>query len=166
MIIERANVEDAPEILELQKLAYQSEAAIYNDYTIPPLMQTLTEIEADFEKQVFLKVTIDERIIGSVRGYMGEETCFVGRLIVHPDFQNRGIGTRLLSEIEQTFSQAKRFELFTGNKSERNLYLYQRQGYKLFKTGTISEEAGLVFLEKHREVEQQCNISTITSGRD
>jgi ribosomal protein S18 acetylase RimI-like enzyme len=150
MIIERANVEDAREILDLQKLAYQSEAAIYNDYTIPPLTQTLVEIEADFEKQLFLKVIIDERIVGSVRGYMRDETCFIGRLIVHPDFQNRGIGTGLLDEIEQTFSQAKRFELFTGNKSERNLYLYQKQGYKRFKTGMVGEEAGLVFLEKYR----------------
>jgi hypothetical protein len=40
MIIEQAGVEDAGEILRLQKLAYQSEARIYNDYTIPPLLQT------------------------------------------------------------------------------------------------------------------------------
>jgi GNAT superfamily N-acetyltransferase len=150
MIIEQANVEDAQEILDLQKLAYQSEAAIYNDYTIPPLTQTLERIETDFEKQVFLKATIGGRIIGSVRGYMDEETCFIGRLIVHPDLQNQGIGTRLLHEIEQTFSRAKRFELFTGNKSARNLYLYQRQGYKPFKTEMITEDLRLVFLEKHR----------------
>jgi GNAT superfamily N-acetyltransferase len=81
---------------------------------------------------------------------MNEETCFIGRLIVHPDFQNRGIGTRLLNEIEQTFSQAKRFELFTGDKSERNLYLYQKQGYRPFKTEMISDDLRLVFLEKHR----------------
>ena len=148
-VIEQANVEDAQEILDLQKLAYQSEAAIYNDYTIPPLTQTLEGIEADFGKQVFLKATIEGRIIGSVRGTMNEETCFIGRLIVHPDFQNRGIGTRLLNEIEQTFSQAKRFELFTGNKSERNLYLYQKQGYRPFKTKVITEDLQLVFLEKH-----------------
>jgi GNAT superfamily N-acetyltransferase len=110
----------------------------------------LEGIETDFEKQVFLKATIEGRIIGSVRGTMNEETCFIGRLIVHPDFQNRGIGTRLLNEIEQTFSQAKRFELFTGDKSERNLYLYQKQGYRPFKTEMISDDLRLVFLEKHR----------------
>ena len=35
----------------------------------------------------------------------------VGQPIVHPDFQNRGMGIRLLNEIEQTFSRASRFEL-------------------------------------------------------
>ena len=90
MIIERAHIEDAKEILDLQKLAYQSEAEIYNDYTIPPLTQTLEEMRNDFEKQVFLKASMDGRIIGSVRALLKEGTCFIGRLIVHPDFQKRG----------------------------------------------------------------------------
>jgi N-acetylglutamate synthase-like GNAT family acetyltransferase len=123
-VIERASVEDAEEILSLQKLAYQSEAAIYDDYTISPLTQTLEEIRADFERQIFLKASVDGRIIGSVRAHVQEKTCFIGRLIVHPDFQNRGIGTRLLNEIEKTFSQAERFELFTGDKSDRNPGLF------------------------------------------
>ena len=48
MIIKHAGVEDAAEILELQHLAYSSEARIYNDFTIAPLVQTAEEIEADF----------------------------------------------------------------------------------------------------------------------
>ena len=45
MKVQRALVEDAETILQLQKRAYSSEAAIYNDYNIPPLMQTLDEIK-------------------------------------------------------------------------------------------------------------------------
>ena len=86
VIIERANVENAGEILDLQKLAYQSEAALYDDYTIPPLTQTLEEITADFERQLFLKASVDGRIVGSVRAYEREGACCIGRLIVHPDF--------------------------------------------------------------------------------
>ena len=41
MSIEQATIEDAQEILALQKLAYTSEAEIYNDFTILPLHQTL-----------------------------------------------------------------------------------------------------------------------------
>jgi hypothetical protein len=48
MEIEKATVFDAEEILTLQKLAYQSEAEIYNDFNIPPLVQTLESIEKDF----------------------------------------------------------------------------------------------------------------------
>jgi GNAT superfamily N-acetyltransferase len=154
LILERAAPDDAAEILALQKLAYQSEAAIYNDYTIPPLTQTLEEIVADLKRQTFLKATLGGRIVGSVRAHMQEGTCFVGRLIVHPSYQNQGIGTRLLSEIERAFDQAKRFELFTGHLSERNLYLYQKLGYRPYRNRKVSDALTIVHLEKLAQVQQ------------
>ena len=38
---------DAAEILELQRIAYQSEAEIYNDYSIQPLTQSLEQAIAE-----------------------------------------------------------------------------------------------------------------------
>ena len=67
---------------------------------------------------------------------------------MHPGFQNQGIGTRLMHEIEKRMSEAERFELFTGFKSERNLYLYQKLGYQIFKREAINENIELVYLEK------------------
>ena len=154
LILERATSEDGAEILALQKLAYQSEAAIYNDYAIPPLTQTLEEIVVDLKRQTFLKAIEEGRIVGSVRAYMQEGTCFVGRLIVHPSFQNRGIGTRLLGEIERVFDQAERFELFTGHLSERNLYLYQKLGYRPYRNRKVSDALTIVHLEKLAQVQQ------------
>jgi ribosomal protein S18 acetylase RimI-like enzyme len=148
LVIERAAGSDAEEILALQKLAYRSEAEIYNDFKIPPMVQTLEGIEKDFESQLFLKALLDGRIIGSVRAYSKEGTCYIGRLIVHPDFQNRGVGTKLMNEIEGIFNTCKRFELFTGDRSERNLYLYQKLGYKIFKTAKITDQTTIVYLEK------------------
>jgi ribosomal protein S18 acetylase RimI-like enzyme len=149
MVIEPAQIEDAEEILTLQKLAYLEEAAFYDDYTIPPLNQTLEETEAEFKEQLVLKTTLDGKIIGSVRAFMEEGTCFIGKLIVHPDHQNRGIGTRLMYEIENRFDQAERYELFTGYRSERNLHLYRKLGYKSFRSQKITDKVTLTFLEKH-----------------
>ncbi|MHC1725996.1 MAG: GNAT family N-acetyltransferase [Syntrophobacteraceae bacterium] len=149
MTIERASFEDAKEILELQKLAYVSEAEIYSDYSIPPMMQTLDQIQIDFKGQVFLKVSIDGRIIGSVKGCMKGGTCHIGRLIVHPDFQNRGIGGRLMKEVEGFFAHAERYELFTGHRSERNLRLYHRLRYKPFASNPVTDHLTLVFMEKY-----------------
>jgi len=151
MIIIHAQVDDAKEVLNLQKLAYQSEAQIYNDYTIPPLTQTLEEIRTDFDHQVLLKALIKGKIIGSVRAFLKEGTCFIGRLIVHPDFQNRGVGAKLMNEIEKCFTQAKRVELFTGHKSEKNISLYQKLGYQTFRTQTITKDLDLLFMEKFQK---------------
>jgi ribosomal protein S18 acetylase RimI-like enzyme len=150
MVIEKATILDGEEILSLQKLAYRSEAEIYDDFSIPPLLQTLEEVRKDFENQVFLKTVLNGKIVGSVRAFVKEGTCYIGRLIVHPDFQNQGIGTGLMRGIEETFKEARRFELFTGHKSEKNLHLYEKLGYRVFKTVKANERLTIVFLEKNK----------------
>ncbi|WP_226991728.1 hypothetical protein [Paenibacillus sabinae] len=45
MLIMQAEEADLEEILELQRKAFVVEAAIYNDYTIQPLRQTLEGTE-------------------------------------------------------------------------------------------------------------------------
>jgi ribosomal protein S18 acetylase RimI-like enzyme len=152
MGIEQANSADAQDILKLQRLAYQSEAELYHDDTIPPLTQTLEALHVDIETQIVLKATIDGTIIGSVRAYMQEHTCLIGRLIVHPNAQGRGIGSRLLCKIEQHFTHACRYELFTGHKSIRNIRLYQRLGYTICRNQPVNDRLTLVFLEKRAVV--------------
>ena len=149
MIIKKAEFSDLEEILQLQKRAYESEAELYNDFDIPPLVQTLKEVENEFENHVFLKVVENEKIIGSVRALLIDpKTCYIGKLIVHPDFQNQGIGTNLMIEIENIFKGCEKFELITGHKSTKNLKLYEKLGYKEFKTNKLTENLNLVYLEK------------------
>jgi N-acetylglutamate synthase-like GNAT family acetyltransferase len=151
MEITQAEIADAPEILELQKLAYQSEAAIYDDYRIPPLTESLEEIRREFADHTLLKAVEDGKIIGSVRAKNDNGTCYIARLIVHTDYQNRGTGSKLLKEIER-IQNANRYELFTGTLSERNLYLYKKHGYHEFKTEDQTDKVKIVFLEKFRQV--------------
>lgn len=146
-VVQASNI-DAAEILDLQKIAYRSEARLNNDWTIPPLTQSLSEIELEFETKVFLKSEYEGRIIGSVRASMNAGTCLIGRLIVHPDHQGKGVGTLLMAKMETVFSHADRFELFTGTKSIDNIRLYRRLGYKEFRHENLSPNVRLVFMEK------------------
>jgi ribosomal protein S18 acetylase RimI-like enzyme len=150
MVVVPARLEDAATILELQKLAYRSEAMIYDDFSISPLTQTLENLQSEFNTKTILKAVADNRIVGSVRAYQKNRTCYVERLIVHPDFQRRGIGTKLLKRIEELFSTANRFELFTGDKSESNIRLYSGLGYRIFKREPMMERLTLVYMEKRR----------------
>lgn len=147
ILTERAEYADLQEILDLQYLAYQSEAALFGSRDIPPLKQTLDEVRAEYRQGVILKLTRGGRIIGSVRAKEQNGTVFIGKLMVHPDFQRKGYGTRLLAEIEQCFP-GKRYELFTSTRSIDNIRLYQHAGYRIFDTKAIDDALQFVYLEK------------------
>ena len=148
--IAAADINEAKEILKLQRLCYQSEAAIYDDYSIPPLVQTLESMLADFDTQRILAAKIGSEIVGSVRACASEAGCRIGRLIVHPRLRRQGLGSELMRRIEEDFPDVRRYELFTGHRSEGNLRLYDRIGYREFKRERVSPVLVLVYLEKYR----------------
>jgi GNAT superfamily N-acetyltransferase len=143
-----ATLDDATEILALQKLAYQEEAERYGDDSIPPLTQTLSGMEEDLRALVVIKLVEDGRIVGSARAYEQDGTVFIGRVIVHPDRQGQGLGRRIMAYLEARFPAARRFELFTGHLSTRNLAFYRRLGYRDFKTVALTPTIHFVYLEK------------------
>jgi ech hydrogenase subunit C len=169
-----ADKSDAPEILALQKISYQSEAELYGDDSLPAMHQTLHELEEDFERVpdrvavlrsgqypvgesqpgaeriVFLKAVVNGKIIGSVRGYAMGQTAHIRRMIVHPYFRGRGIGRRLLKEIENAFPEVQRFQAKTGHQSKRNLFQLTRSGYQVFRTEPFTEHINWVYLRKDR----------------
>lgn len=139
---------DLQDIINLQHAAYQSEARLLNNPNIPPLQQTLLELQNEFESGIILKAVDDDgRIIGSVRAYSKDGTLYIGKLIVQPDKQGKGIGTALLSEIERVCPH-KRYELFTSSMSVRNIKLYERTGYRIFREQQVSDNLKLIYLEK------------------
>ncbi len=148
MNIKKAEKNDLQKILDLQYLAYQSEAKLFNDPNIPPLRQTLAEVESEYQKGVVLKaVDANNTIIGSVRAYYDNNTVYIGKLMVHPEKQGQGIGTQLLVAIENEYPQ-QRYELFTSSKSKKNIELYEKLGYKIFSEKQITDELKFVYLEK------------------
>lgn len=150
ILIKKAQKEDLEGILKLQYLAYQSEAKLFGDIDIPPLKQTIEEVYDEFQKGTVLKA-VDDRgvIIGSVRAYQESGTVYIGKLMVHPKMQKKGIGTRLLLEIENEYP-SQRYELFTSTKSINNIRLYERLGYKIFKQEAVSQELQFMYLQKCR----------------
>jgi len=141
------DIRDLPDILSLQKIAYQSEAKLVGDFSIPPLTQTLEGIEDDYKSGFILKAVEQNSIIGSVRGKTSGNTVYIGRLIVHPDFQNKGIGTKLLLSVEDYYP-LMRYELFTSNLSTKNLMIYQKNGYIEFKREKFSDKFDFIYLCK------------------
>jgi len=145
-----AQFNDLPVILSLQKLCYSENALRYNNDRITPMIQTQKEIEKEFNSYLFLKVLNEASIIGSIRAEEREGTCFIGRIFVHPNFQNQGIGTSLMKTVEDRFSHLSRYELFTGYKDDKNIYLYKKLGYTVYKEIRRNDGIIFYFMEKKR----------------
>jgi ribosomal protein S18 acetylase RimI-like enzyme len=147
----RLTGDDAGEILTLQRAAYVTEAQVYGDPMLPPLIQTLDELRAEMADPQCAAWGIREshRLVASVRVHLiGEATAEVGRLVVAPDSQSNGLGTALLLAAEEHLpDEVTTVRLFTGNRSHGNLRLYKRLGYQeTARTPAGSYE--LVYLSK------------------
>jgi ech hydrogenase subunit C len=150
-IINRANQNDIPEILALQKIAYRSQAEIYGDESVPALGQTLDQITAEFEKTIFIKAVVNGKIIGSIRGRREGDVAYISRVVVHPYFQGKGLGTRLIRQVEQELGDVRVFEAYTGHQSAQNLHLYGKLGYREVRTEPFTSTVNWVYLQKERK---------------
>jgi tRNA (guanine37-N1)-methyltransferase len=131
VVIEPATIDDAGELWTLQQAAYVSEGRLNGSFEIPPLMETLAELRASLRAGTVLVAKQGGRLVGSVRGDPAEDgVWYIGRLMVAPDLHGRGIGSRLLSEIEACApAGTTRLRLRTGVFSAGNLAYYRRRGY-------------------------------------
>jgi ribosomal protein S18 acetylase RimI-like enzyme len=159
LIIARAVKEDLPIILDIQRKAFIEVARTFNLKSMPQIEQTLESLNNEFINCTILKVSIFDKIVGSVRAYNHDDTCYISKLIVLPENQNKGIGKALMNAIENQFrNNVKRYELFTGARDPRNLYLYDQLGYKLFNTEKYNDVISYVYMEKVLN-ESNCSCS-------
>jgi GNAT superfamily N-acetyltransferase len=124
--------DDAGEVLTLQRAAYVSEAQAHDDLWLPPLTQTLNDLRAELARPTVRAWGYRDaaRLVAAVRVEVHDTAALIGRLVVVPDRQNHGLGSRLLLEAEQRLPDSvTTLELFTGEHSHANLRLYRRLGY-------------------------------------
>ncbi len=142
-----AREEDAGEILDLQKRAFVTEAQAHGNYDIEPLRQTRESIVADFATHTFLKAVSGGKIVGSVKYRALENRVWLGKLIVDIDCRGRGLGRKLLSEVEALNPEAAEFQLFTAASSTHNIRLYESVGYRLTREYRDREQDGFPMVE-------------------
>lgn len=143
-----ATVKHADELLTLQELCFQEEGEPSEEFDISPLTQTPESLRTDFLTHTILAAWQGEMLVGSVRGRRDGRIGRIGQLMVHPAYRGRGLGTRLMAAIEAAFPGVEAFELFTSERSLRNLNLYARLGYLPVRRELVTPRLTLVHLRK------------------
>ena|SRR5215204_4317014 len=140
----------ARRVLELQRAAYAVEASLVGYDAIPPLHETLAELQA--RPLIFLGVSC-EGVLGGVLGYQRDgATVDIDRVAVDPACFRRGLATKLLRELFVRERDARRFTVSTGYGNQPAIGLYARFGFRVVGEAEPVPGARIVLLERHTEV--------------
>jgi tRNA (guanine37-N1)-methyltransferase len=142
---------DAGELLTLQRACWVREQQANPEVFIPPLHESLADVEAWMREWVVLVLRRANRLVAAARGRAHGSTWDIGRLMVAPDLQGQGLGRQLLSAIEGAAPpEVTTYELFTGVGSAENIRMYKQAGYRLAAWDADGAVPGAVRLTKSR----------------
>jgi len=150
IMIRPIRVEDAGQVLTVQRAAFVTEALIYDSPDMGPLTQTLAELEYELRDNLGYVAVVDSRIVGAARAVSSDDMLLVGRIAIAPDQQGAGIGPRLLGAVEERGAErgCRWSELFTGSLSADNLALYEKLGYRESERIPQPDGTAQIFLRK------------------
>lgn len=151
--VREVRIEDAGQILTLQRAAFVSEAQIYGDPDMPALTQTLEQLEAELADNLGCVATDGDRVVGALRAVQQHDLLLIGRIATAPDRGGEGIASALLDDVE---ARARALgcavaELFTGSRSETNVSLYLDRGYVEAERIDQGDGTSQIFLRKNLE---------------
>jgi tRNA (guanine37-N1)-methyltransferase len=122
---------DAGELLTLQRACWVQQRQANQDLGIDVLTEDVEDVRAWIADSTVLVLRSAGRLVGAVRGRLHGDRWEIGRLMVAPDLQGRGLGRMLLGTMEGLAPpEASTYELFVGSACARGQRLFRKSGYR------------------------------------
>lgn len=148
--IQRTSVNEADALLDIQREAFKEDLEIYQDYETSPATESKERLLRKVTNSFHYTVFMDNIIIGGIEVRRLSETQFyLNRVYLIPDYQNHGIGFKLMEFVENEFPEALEWTLSTPYLNYRNQYFYEKFGYKKIGEQKITEKLILFDYIKH-----------------
>jgi GNAT superfamily N-acetyltransferase len=141
--IKKAVITDAENLTEITKKTFDEEAKKWGlnpgiaDYNIQPPGYTSVEMTRYMiEELVYYKILYNEETVGGIIVTItGKSFGRIDRIFVDPDYQGKGIGSRVIELIEEEFPTVRTWDLETSSRQINNHHFYEKMGYRTtFKT--------------------------------
>lgn len=141
--------EVATSILTVQIPAYKIEADYLNSTAIPRLYDTVNDIQSCAE--TFYGYFSENKLIGFISFVQEEQLMDIHRLVVSPDFFQKGIATKLLSYIFNMFPSSMTYIVQTGKANTPAIALYKKHGFIEVTNTELPDGLVLTKLKKQKK---------------
>ena len=126
---------DAGELYTLQRACWLQEMEANPGVVIPALRESLDDVRRGLGEWTVrvVREPSSGRLVGAVRGRVDSHGEWdIGRVMVAPDLQGRGLGRALLELVEDLApAGVTTYVLFTGAGSADNQRMYKKAGFRL-----------------------------------
>jgi tRNA (guanine37-N1)-methyltransferase len=126
---------DLPELVVLTRACWVPEAAASGTFDFPPFTDGVPELTASLSEWTTYVWRAAGRLVASIRVRRDPEDDRVwqlGRFMVAPDLQGRGIGQEILTFAESLAPRdVSTIWINTGRVSQRNIRIYRKAGFRL-----------------------------------
>lgn len=102
----------------------------------------LDRLQSDLDRKQsrFLVLLINNQIKATAFVYNKNDVTIIGRVYVHPDCQNSGLGTLLMKDIMAHESQGTTMRLTVEPNNNAAIQFYQKLGFEIEGPGSCSED--------------------------
>lgn len=131
IVIVRARAADAKALARASKAAFDHDIHYGAPLMGGPPGYDSPEWQARTMRQgEYFKIVVEGAIAGGVIVFhQGVREYHLGRIFVAPEFQNQGIGTRVMELLWETYPLAKKWTLGTPGWNQRTQHFYQKVGF-------------------------------------
>ena len=121
--IDPSDVDVAKRVVELQHAAYRIEADLIGFNAIPPLHETVDDVQG---QPLYWRGSFEDQILAGIIGWtVVDGVCDIDRLAIHPNFARRGHGRKLVSYL----TDHRTITVSTGTKNLPARQLYEKFGF-------------------------------------
>lgn len=121
------DIQQARQLLEVQRAAYFVEAELIGSFAIPALHEDLQALQQSDE--TFYGSWVNERLVGAISYKKASGLLDIHRLVVHPAYFRQGIGKALVQFVEQVEDGLEKVIVSTGTKNLPAKQLYTQLGF-------------------------------------
>jgi len=155
--LEKATIEDANEIHQMQLKSFKELLDKYQDYEISPgnepidkIIARINQKETDYYIIKYNNISVGAiRIINLDDGKLNR----ISPIFILPEFQNKEIAQSVFKIIEEKYKPQNGWILDTILQEKGNCYLYEKMGYvRTGKIEKINEKMDIVYYEKNMKI--------------